>query len=209
MRSFTLLLLLSVLVSPVAWGEEGFRRWSVFAGAGPALFRINNTSTVQARPLLGIEIAFPVGLTLGNHFAYVEAPFGPGRVYQTSVGFRFGWWVLERLQLVARYDYVSTRYTGYNSASHEGFGFEANTRLPLGEKRRWVLLLGGGWSRANQVTLSRDTGQPVTNSQFANSLCELFTFGISSGCGNIMQYMTVPKSSYWHANAAIAWSWGK
>lgn len=108
-RALSLLLIVSFLFPPCALAEEGFRRWSVFGGAGPALFRINQNSTVQARPIMGIEIAFPVGLTFGNHFAYVEAPFGPGRVYQTSVGFRFGWWVLERLQLVARYDYVSTR----------------------------------------------------------------------------------------------------
>ena len=197
------------LASPPALAESAFRRWSVYAGGGPSLFRINRHSTTRVRPFTGIEFAFPFGLTLGNHLAYQEAPFGPGRLYQTSLGFRLGYWLTERLQLVARYDVVDTKFSGYNDSTHEGFGFELNSRLPIDSKRRFVLLFGGGWSQANEVTLSRDTGRPITNSAFTNSLCELFTLGLASGCGNVFERLTIPKSSYWHANVAVAWTWGR
>lgn len=213
MRQFILLLTLVCFLSSLFFGElsfaEGrFRRWTLFGGGGAALFRLGEKTSVQARPHLGIEVAFPFGLTLGNDYHYVQGPFGPGQVKQSALSFRLGWHFLERkLQLVSRYDFVTTEFSNYDSAGHSGFGVEGLYRLPLTQNERFFLNIGGGWSYVDKVTVKRDTGRPVSSSDFTNSLCSVFSFGLSSGCGNVFEHVTVPKSSYWNLGAALAWVW--
>ncbi len=213
MKSFLVQLTVIAFLSSLFCGElslaEGkYRRWSLFAGGGGALHTIGGNSSLQARPHLGIEVAFPFGLTLGNSYHYVEAPFGPGKVKQSGLAFRLGWHFLERaLQVLGRYDFVTTEFSNYESGSHSGFGVETIYRMPLTKNERFFLNFGAGWSYVDKVTVRRDTGKPVTNSDFSNSLCNLFSFGLSSGCGNIFENVTVPKSSYWNLGAAVSWVW--
>ena len=209
MRKLAAPLLASLfLLSSSAQASERNRWWNVFVGESAAVVTLAGTTTVHPREDVGIEATFPFGLTLGNDFSYYQANFGPGTIHRSTLGFRLGWNFLERrLQLVSRYDAVSTSYSNYNSASSDGAGVEALYKIPLDQNQRFFLNLGGGWAYASQVTVDRDTGQPAVSSDFGNSLCSLFTLGLSSGCGNIWEHVTVPRTTFWHLGAGVGWIW--
>lgn len=209
MRKFAALLLVVLCFSAsLARADERNRWWNVFAGESAAVVTLAGNTSVHPRETLGIEANFPFGLTLGNDFSYYETAFGEGTVHRSTVGFRLGWNFFERrLQLVSRYDSVSTTYSNYNSNSSDGAGLEALFKIPLGEKHRFFLNFGGGWAYVNQVTLDRDTGTPAISGDFGNALCSLFTFGLSSGCGNIWDHVTIPRSTLWHLGAGLGWVW--
>jgi hypothetical protein len=196
------------LFSCTAHADERSRWWNVFVGESAAVVTLSGKTTVNPREDIGIEATFPFGLTLGNDFSYYSASFGPGTVHRSALGFRLGWNFFERrLQLVSRYDAVSTTYSNYNAGSSNGAGVEAVYKIPLDQNHRFFLNVGGGWAYMSQVTLDRDTGTPAVSSDFGNSLCSLFTFGLSSGCGNIWEHVTIPRSTLWHLGAGVGWVW--
>ena len=159
-------------------------------------------------PGLRVEATFPFGLTLGNSYSDFKVPFGPGQLEQASLGFRLEWYFFDRkLQLVSRYDAMTTTFSNYSASSHSGYGVEGLFKLPITKNDRIFVNFGGGWSYISQVTLSRDTGVPSTTSDFGNARCSLFTLGPSSGCGDILENVTIPRSTFWHLRAGVGWVW--
>jgi hypothetical protein len=210
MRKIAAPLALALLCSfaSTAGADERNRWWNVFVDESAAVVTLAGNTSVHPREQLGIEANFPFGLTLGNDFTYYSAGFGAGTVQRSSLGFRLGWNFFERrLQLVSRYDAVSTSYSNYNSSSSDGAGVEALFKMPLDQNHRFFLNLGGGWAYVGQVTLDRDTGQPAVSGDFGNALCSIFTIGLSSGCGNIFEHVTIPRSTFWHLGAGVGWVW--
>jgi hypothetical protein len=200
------LLVLTFTTSAIA--DERARWWNVFGGLDAASVSFNGSSYFRALPKLGIEAQFPFGLTLGNSFTSYSMPFGAGTVQRTPLSFRLGWNFFGRkLQVVARYETVSTSYSNYSSSSSDGWGGELLYKMPIAKNNRWFLNLGAGYGYVSPVTLQRDTGVPATSSDFSNALCSLFTLGLSSGCGNIFQYVTIPRSAYWNVGSSVSWVW--
>lgn len=169
---------------------------------GGAFKNVTQNSSLEPRFAANLDFSLPTHWVVGGFIDNYEFNYGSTHVERSNLMFSGGYEFGDPGLTVRGFvGFQTTSTSGYDNASTTAGGLSLSYRLPL--SRKWDIGLNLIWQHFPETTLSHDTGTPVTNDAAINSLCTIFTLGLSNGCGNQTTSVTIPKSDAISLNLSI------